>query len=101
MINKIYLSIVLTVLLFGNQGLCAGGAAGGESAPQVPLHGATGVTHGRVSSFLDPKSQAAFSRTSKASREDVGLGKEEHLLDAFQKAINCKDGTSFCVVDGR
>jgi len=81
--------------------LCAGGAAGGESAPQVPLHGATGVTHGRVSSFLDPKSQAAFARTSKASREDVGLGKEEHLLDAFQKAINCKDGTSFCVVDGR
>jgi hypothetical protein len=68
------------------------GAAGGEAGSHASLHDATGVTHGRVSSFLDPKSQAAFARTSKASLEDVKLGKPENLLDAFQKAINCKDG---------
>jgi hypothetical protein len=95
--NKIYLGVVLTFLLVGNQGLCAGAAAGGEAGSHGSLHNTTSITQGRISSFLDPKSQAAFSITSKAGRQDVELGKQPQLLDAFKKAIRCQE--AFCLVD--
>lgn len=99
LMNKIYLSIVLAVFLFGNQGLCSEAPVVSETGPHTPLHKVTGYTPGKVSSFLDSKSQAAFAATSRAAKVDVVVHKKASLLDAFQKAIHCTYGNLFCVVD--
>ncbi len=99
LIKKIYFSVFLSIVMMSHQGFCAGSSARAAGAPERSASQLPPGVAGKMVSFLDSKSQAAYHATSKDARDDVVDAKKINLEDAFKRAVHCKSG--FCILDMR
>ncbi|MBM3610945.1 MAG: leucine-rich repeat domain-containing protein [Alphaproteobacteria bacterium] len=97
LMNKIYVNIVLTILLVGNQGMCMEAPAGDEARSHASFHKIR-AQQNYILTFLNKSDQNGFASVCRATREHIA---KIRLSNAFRSAIRCIDPNLFCVVDGR